>query len=87
LTSFIRVLDRQDGQLVGYLSDLTTGGALMISDKFLYSPNHLLDQELRAEVSGNSASRVYTITYKATDRSGNSAIVSATVEVLRNRAP
>ncbi len=40
---------------------------------------------LRAERSGNSHGRVYTITYKATDSSGNSTTATATVEVPHNQ--
>ncbi len=41
LAFFSRVFDRRDGRLLGYLSDLTTGGALMIAEK---------PQELRKEL-------------------------------------
>lgn len=40
---------------------------------------------LRAERAGNSDGRVYTITYEATDYSGNSVTGSATVEVPHNQ--
>ncbi|MCK4752979.1 MAG: DUF5011 domain-containing protein [Planctomycetes bacterium] len=40
---------------------------------------------LRAERSGNGEGRIYTITYEATDASGNSTVKSETVEVKRNR--
>jgi len=40
---------------------------------------------LRAERSGNSDGRVYTITYEATDASGNSTTATATVEVPHNQ--
>ncbi|MFC1878874.1 PilZ domain-containing protein [Chloroflexota bacterium] len=33
LTFFSRVVDRKTGRLVGYLADLTTGGALLIGEK------------------------------------------------------
>jgi hypothetical protein len=33
LIYFSRVVDRQNGELIGYLSDLSTGGAMMISTK------------------------------------------------------
>lgn len=39
---------------------------------------------LRAERSGTGSGRIYTITYKATDASGNYAMVSVTVEVPHN---
>jgi len=40
---------------------------------------------LRAERSGTGAGRIYTITYKATDISGNTAMVSVTVAVPHNQ--
>jgi hypothetical protein len=40
---------------------------------------------LRAERSGTGSGRVYTITYKATDVSGNYAIATVTVEVPHNQ--
>ena len=40
--------------------------------------------EFRAERSGNGVGRVYTITYQATDASGNSAQASATITVAHN---
>lgn len=33
LTYFSRVVDRKNGRLVGYMADLTTGGALLIADR------------------------------------------------------
>jgi PKD repeat protein len=41
--------------------------------------------EFRAERSGNGAGRVYTITYRATDASGNSAEASLTITVPHNK--
>jgi hypothetical protein len=35
LTYFSRVIDRKTGRLVGYMADLTTGGALLIADREL----------------------------------------------------
>ncbi|UCB60650.1 MAG: VWA domain-containing protein, partial [Candidatus Bathyarchaeota archaeon] len=40
---------------------------------------------LRAERSGGGSSRTYTITYQATDSSGNTAQASITVEVPHNK--
>jgi hypothetical protein len=40
---------------------------------------------LRAERSGTGSGRVYTITYTATDASGNSTTASATVTVPHNQ--
>ena len=33
LTFFSRIVDRKTGRLVGYLADLTTGGALLIGER------------------------------------------------------
>jgi hypothetical protein len=41
--------------------------------------------KLRAERSGTGSGRVYTITYKATDASGNFAMGSVTIEVPHNK--
>jgi hypothetical protein len=41
--------------------------------------------QLRAERSGTGSGRVYTITYKATDASGNYATGSVTIEVPHNK--
>jgi len=40
---------------------------------------------LREERAGTGSGRIYTITYKATDASGNSALASATVTVKHNQ--
>ena len=40
---------------------------------------------LRAERSGTGSGRIYTITYKATDISGNTAMASFTIEVPHNQ--
>ena len=40
---------------------------------------------LRAERSGKGSGRIYTVTYKATDASGNYVIASVTVEVPHNQ--
>jgi hypothetical protein len=40
---------------------------------------------LRAERQGKGDGRIYTITYEATDDSGNSATASATVTVPHNQ--
>ena len=45
------------------------------------------DIYLRAERSGKSNGRVYTITYMVTDSSGNSSTASATVTVPHNQKP
>lgn len=43
------------------------------------------DISLRAERSGKSDGRIYTITYEACDNSGNCATGSATVTVPHNQ--
>jgi len=35
LIYFSKVVDRQNGELIGYLSDLSTGGAMIISPKLI----------------------------------------------------
>jgi endo-1,4-beta-xylanase len=40
---------------------------------------------LRAERAGNSDGRVYTLTFQATDASGNSTTVTVTVVVPHNQ--
>jgi len=41
--------------------------------------------KLRAERSGKGSGRVYTLIYRATDASGNVAMVSVTVKVPHNQ--
>jgi endo-1,4-beta-xylanase len=58
------------GDIQGMVVDQTTG---------------LVTMQLRAERSGRSAGRVYTVTVTATDRSGNISITSLTVLVPRSK--
>jgi hypothetical protein len=56
--------------------DGNTVNDIVITDDYTF--------EFRAERSGNGVGRVYTITYQATDASGNSAQASTTVTVKHN---
>jgi hypothetical protein len=58
------------------IGDGNTIDDMVIVDDFTF--------ELRAERAGNGSGRIYTITYQATDASGNSAQASATVTVRHN---
>jgi hypothetical protein len=57
--------------------DGNTVNDIVIVDNFTFN--------LRAERAGNGMGRTYTITYSATDASGNSAISSVTIEVPHNQ--
>jgi hypothetical protein len=59
------------------LGDGNTTNDIVIIDDFTFS--------LRAERSGNGSGRIYTITYKAVDASGNESIASITIEVPHNQ--
>lgn len=59
------------------LGDGNTVNDIVIIDDFTFS--------LRAERSGKGSGRIYTITYKATDVSGNYVMASVTVEVPHNQ--
>ena len=59
------------------LGDGNTHMDIVITNDFTFS--------LRAERSGTGSGRIYTITYKATDASGNCAIVTVTVQVAHNQ--
>ena len=59
------------------LGDGNTVNDIVIIDDFTFS--------LRAERSGKGSGRIYTITYKATDVSGNYIIASVTIEVPHNQ--
>ncbi len=59
------------------LGDGNTVNDIIIIDDFTFS--------LRAERSGTGSGRTYTVTYKATDASGNCAIASVTIEVPHNQ--
>ncbi len=57
--------------------DGNTANDIMIINDFMFN--------LRAERSGKGSGRIYTITYKATDASGNYVMASVTVEVPHNK--
>jgi hypothetical protein len=59
------------------LGDGNTVNDIVIIDDFTFS--------LRAERSGKGSGRIYTITYKATDVSGNYVLASVTIEVPHNQ--
>jgi hypothetical protein len=59
------------------LGDGNTTDDVIIIDDFTFN--------LRAERSGKGSGRIYTITYKATDVSGNYVMASVTVEVPHNQ--
>jgi len=59
------------------LGDGNTVNDIIIIDNFTFM--------LRAERSGKGSGRIYTITYKATDVSGNYVIASVTIEVPHNQ--
>jgi hypothetical protein len=59
------------------LGDGDTANDIVIVNDFTFN--------LRAERSGTGSGRIYTITYKATDVSGNFAAVSVNVEVPHNK--
>jgi len=59
------------------LGDGNTTNDIIIIDNFTFN--------LRAERSGKGQGRIYTITYKATDASGNYATASITIQVPHNQ--
>lgn len=59
------------------LGDGNTTNDIMIINNFTFN--------LRAERSGTGSGRIYTITYKVTDASGNYVMTSVTVEVPHNQ--
>jgi hypothetical protein len=59
------------------LGDGNTLDDIVIIDDFTFM--------LRAERSGKGSGRTYTITYKATDASGNESMTSVTIEVPHDR--
>jgi len=59
------------------LGDGNTVNDIVIIDNFTFS--------LRAERSGKGSGRIYTITYKATDVSGNESTATVTIEVPHNQ--
>lgn len=65
------------------LVDITTDDESVTGDDILINPDGSI--YLRAERSKISTGRVYTITYKACDDSGNCTVQSATVAVLHDK--
>jgi len=59
------------------IGDGNTANDIVIVNDFTFN--------LRAERSGTGSGRIYTLIYKATDASGNYAMVSVTVEVPHNQ--
>ena len=59
------------------LGDGNTANDIMMINNFMF--------KLRAERSGKGSGRIYTLTYKATDASGNYVTASVTVEVPHNQ--
>lgn len=60
------------------IGDGNTVNDIMIINNFTFN--------LRAERSGTGTGRIYTITYRATDASGNVAMVSVTIEVPHDQS-
>lgn len=59
------------------IGDGNTANDVVIVNNFTF--------DLRAERSGTDSGRIYTITYKATDASGNFTMISVTVKVSHNQ--
>lgn len=74
--TFVSITSNEPDNAKG-IGDGNTVDDIVIVDDFTF--------ELRAERGGNGSGRTYTITYQATDASGNTAQASATVTVKHNR--
>lgn len=74
--TFVSITSNEPDNAKG-IGDGNTIDDIVIIDDFTF--------ELRAERAGSGSGRIYTITYQATDASGNSAQASATVTVRHNR--
>jgi len=74
--TFISITSNEPDNAKG-IGDGNTIDDIVIVDDFTF--------ELRAERGGNGSGRIYTITYQATDASGNTAQAYATVTVKHNR--
>ena len=72
--TFVSITSNEPDNGIG---DGNTVNDIVIVDNFTFN--------LRAERSGTGSGRIYTITYKATDASGNYVIKSVTVEVPHNQ--
>lgn len=71
---FVSITSNEPDNSIG---DGNTANDIVIVNDFTFN--------LRAERSGTDSGRTYTITYKATDLSGNYAIANVTVEVPHNQ--
>jgi len=74
--AFVSITSNEPDNAKG-IGDGNTVDDIVIVDNFTFM--------LRAERGGNGSGRTYTITYEATDASGNTAQASATVTVKHNR--
>ncbi len=74
--TFISITSNEPDNAKG-IGDGNTVDDIVIVDDFTF--------KLRAERAGNGSGRIYTITYQATDSSGNTAEAYATVTVKHNR--
>ena len=72
--TFVSITSNEPDNGIG---DGNTTNDIVIIDDFTF--------KLRAERSGTGSGRIYTITYKATDASGNYVIASLTIEVPHNQ--
>ena len=72
--TFVSITSNEPDNSIG---DGDTANDIMIINDFAFN--------LRAERSGTGSDRIYTVTYKATDISGNYAMASATIEVPHNQ--
>jgi hypothetical protein len=75
-TTFVSITSNEPDNAKG-IGDGNTVDDIVIVDNFTF--------KLRAERAGNGSGRIYTITYEATDDSGNTAQAYATVTVKHNR--
>ena len=74
--TFVSITSNEPDNAKG-IGDGNTIDDIVIVDDFTF--------KLRAERAGNGSGRIYTITYQATDASGNTAQAYATVTVKHNR--
>ena len=72
--TFVSITSNEPDNGIG---DGNTTNDIVIIDDFTF--------KLRAERSGTGSGRIYTVTYKATDASGNYVIASVTIEVPHNQ--
>lgn len=72
--TFVSITSNEPDNSIG---DGNTANDIMIINDFTFN--------LRAERSGTGSGRIYTVTYKAIDISGNYAMASVTIEVPHNQ--